>query len=65
MILDCGGTAYLAEQTVLEDLKQGRLYPIPDAPVIERNAFVVYRPGQETRVEIRQALDLLRKVATR
>jgi DNA-binding transcriptional LysR family regulator len=65
MTLDSGGTAYLAEQMVLQDLKQGRLYPIADVPLIERNAFVVYRPGQETRGEIRQALDLLRRVASR
>jgi hypothetical protein len=49
----------------LLDLKQGRLYPIADAPVIECNAFVVFWPGQETRGEIRQALDLLRRVVSR
>jgi len=64
MILDIGGCAYLARQMVQQDLDQGLLFQIPEAPVIERSAFVVYRPGEEGREEIGQALDLLRQVAS-
>jgi len=63
MILSVGGSAYLAEQMVQQDLEQGRLYRVADAPVIERTAFAVYRPGAEKRTEMRQALDALKQIS--
>lgn len=41
-ILNCGGAAYLAEQTVLEELEQGLLHRVVDAPPIMRYAYAVY-----------------------
>ncbi len=63
LILDCGGTAYMAEQMVQQDLERELLFRIPGAPVIERSAFLVHRPGEESREEMRQALGLLKQVA--
>jgi len=63
LILSSGGCAYLAEQMVQQELEQGQLYRVADAPVIERTAFVVYRPGAEKRTEMRQALDALKQTA--
>jgi DNA-binding transcriptional LysR family regulator len=64
LILDCGGAAYLAEQMVQQDLEQGLLHRVAEAPVIERSAFVVYRPGEEKREEMRRALELLKLAAS-
>jgi DNA-binding transcriptional LysR family regulator len=60
LILKRGGAAYLAEQMVQQDLARGLLFRVPQAPVIERSAFLVHRPGEEGREEMRQAIDLLR-----
>ncbi len=65
LILDCGGAAYLAEQMVQQDLDEELLFRVADAPVIERSAFVVHRPGEETRAEMHQALQLLKQVSRR
>jgi DNA-binding transcriptional LysR family regulator len=60
LILASGGSAYLAEQMVQQDLARGVLFLVADAPIIERAAFAVYRPGDEKRSEMRQALEALR-----
>ncbi len=60
LILDCGGSSYLAEQMVQQELEQGRLFRVSGAPVIERNAFTVYRPEDEKRQEMQQALGALK-----
>ncbi|MEJ2622855.1 MAG: LysR family transcriptional regulator, partial [Candidatus Thiodiazotropha sp.] len=52
LLLTTGGSAYLAEQMVQQELEQGILFRISEAPVIERTAFVVYRPGDMKRSEI-------------
>ena len=64
LILSVGGAAYLAEQMVQQDLEQGRLHRVVDAPVIERTAFAVYRPGAEKRIEMLQALNALKQVSS-
>jgi hypothetical protein len=38
-----GGSAYLAKQMVLHELENNSLFPVTDAPVIERAAFAIYR----------------------
>ena len=63
LMLGAGGSAYLAEQMVQQELKQGVLFQVEEAPVIERTAFAVYRPGDEKRGEMKQALDALKRVA--
>jgi len=56
-ILNCGGSAYLAEPMVQTYLDEGRLYRIDDAPVIERTAYAVYNSQNEKAGLIEQLLD--------
>jgi len=44
-----GGSAYLPEPMVAEDLRQGRMTRINDAPCIERSAYVAYTLGNDKR----------------
>ncbi len=60
LILKQGGTAYLAEQMVLEALEQGGLFRVADAPVLERQVYLVARPESVHRKSIRQAIDCLK-----
>lgn len=55
-ILNCGGSAYLAEQMVQPHLDTGRLHRIEDAPVIERTAYAVYNHQNEKAKLIEQLL---------
>ncbi len=41
-LLNCGGTAYLAEPTVAAAVNKERLFIVEDAPIIERSAFAMY-----------------------
>lgn len=63
LILAGGGSAYLAEQMVQQELEEGVLFRVAEAPVIERTAFATYRPGDEQRPELKLALDALRASA--
>jgi DNA-binding transcriptional LysR family regulator len=63
MMLANGGSAYLAEQMVQQELQQGVLFRVPEAPVIERTAFAVYRPEEETQEEVKRALGTLRALS--
>jgi DNA-binding transcriptional LysR family regulator len=65
MMLDAGGSAYLARQMIEEELEQERLFLVEQAPVIERTAFAVYRPGEEQKSHMRKALDVLRAAKAR
>jgi hypothetical protein len=42
LLLARGGSAYLAEAMVKEQLESGRLFRVEEAPVIERVAYGVY-----------------------
>ncbi len=56
-MLACGGSAYLAEQTVVPLLDGGQLHRVRDAPLIERSAFAVY-PRRSGRLDlIKQVLE--------
>lgn len=59
LIVGRGGSAYLAEPLVAEDLAGGRLHLVADAPVIERDAFAVYPREAENRPFIERALTML------
>jgi DNA-binding transcriptional LysR family regulator len=56
MILACGGSAYLAEAMVSEELNDGSLFVVGDAPPIERIAYAVYPASGGRREVIEQAL---------
>ncbi|MCW8944002.1 MAG: LysR family transcriptional regulator [Sedimenticola sp.] len=55
LLLDQGGTAYLAEQMVTEALDQGRIYRVKDAPVFQRPVYQVMRPESELSRPIKLA----------
>ena len=59
LMLDTGGAAYLALPAVKSELNQGRLFRVPDAPVITRCTFAVCRPADQAREEVQQALESL------
>lgn len=59
LILGRGGSAYIAEPLIAEDLAQDRLHLVADAPVIEREAFAVYPREAENRACIEKALEML------
>jgi DNA-binding transcriptional LysR family regulator len=58
-LLHNGGATYLAEQMVSEHLASGRLYRVDDAPVIDRQVYVVYPLASERKPLLEQALSLL------
>lgn len=41
-LLHCGGSAYLAESSVSDDIRRGRLHRVADAPAISRDAYAVH-----------------------
>lgn len=59
LIQQQGGTAYLAEPMVADALEQGRLFRVADAPVLERQVYLVVRPEYEQRQPVRIAIDCL------
>ncbi len=58
-LLHNGGATYLAEQMVNEHLAAGRLHRVDDAPVIDRQVYVVYLLASERKPLLEQALSLL------
>ena len=58
-IMACGGTAYLAEQTVTGYLAERRLYRVAEAPPIIRRAYAVYHRHSDRHDLIANALDYL------
>lgn len=58
-ILACGGAAYLAEPLVADDLREGRLFLVEDAPVIDRSAHAVYSARSSRQDFLLQTLNLL------
>lgn len=58
-LLHNGGATYLAEQTVSEHLASARLHRVGDAPIIDRQVYVVYPLASERKPLLEQALSLL------
>lgn len=58
-LLHNGGATYLAEQMVSGYLASGRLHRVQDAPVIDRQVYVVYPMASERKPLLEQALSLL------
>lgn len=59
-LLSCGGTAFLAEAMVEEELKTGQLFLVQDAPVIKRMAYAAFSPRSDQREIIESTLQSLR-----
>lgn len=47
MVLISGGSAYLAEPTVQQEMQQGLLHPVDEAPVLSRGVYAIYRSGRD------------------
>lgn len=58
-LLHNGGATYLAQQMASEHLASGRLHRVDDAPVIDRQVYVVYPLASERKPLLEQALGLL------
>lgn len=57
-ILHNGGCTYLAEQMVSEHLQSGRLHRVNDAPMIDRQVYVVYPLASARRALLEQVLGM-------
>lgn len=66
LIIKHGGTAYIAEPSAREDLKQNKLFLVKDAPCLERCAYAAYNPDSEKILTIKKSLaifDLIKDIA--
>lgn len=59
-ILQCGGSAYLAESMIEPNLKNKSLFIIQDAPIISRMTYVVCFPDSDKSELIGQLVDKLK-----
>lgn len=59
-LLNCGGSAYLAESTAESAIAEGKLFRVKEAPVIERPAFALYSVGRAPSESVQTALSLFR-----
>ncbi|WP_455207362.1 LysR family transcriptional regulator [Kaarinaea lacus] len=55
-IKECGGSAYLAESMVEDDLKNHVLFKVHDAPVIKRMCYAAFSPHSDRRDDIEKAI---------
>ena len=62
-ILNTGGTCYLAEAMVQQELKKKTLFKVPDAPVIRRNAYALYPINSDKSEQVKLALDYVFKAS--
>ena len=60
LLLDKGGAAYLPEQMIQNHLDEKRLFIVEGAPVINRLAYVVYRPDNLERESLQLAMKMLK-----
>ncbi len=59
LLLNCGGSAYLAEPVCAPLLREQRLFPVRDAPVFSRRIYAVYHPANARLETVRKALSQL------
>ena len=59
-LMNCGGSAYLAEAMVQEELKNKQLFIVKDAPIIKRMAYAAFSPKSDQREIIENTLVSLR-----
>jgi DNA-binding transcriptional LysR family regulator len=60
-ILECGGTAYLAESMVNFELNNEKLFRVADTPVIKRTAYAAFLPSSDKKELIQSAITDLNK----
>jgi len=56
-LLTFGGTAYLAESSVVPAIQAGQLFPVADAPVLTRHAYALYAKESDHISLINEVLD--------
>ena len=56
-ILSQGGTAYLPEPMITENIENNSLFYVKDAPVIDRLAYAVFNPNNQKQELIKHALN--------
>lgn len=56
LLLSRGGSAYLAEQMVSDELRKKKLFRVKDAPIINRAAYAVYSGESDKQALIKHAL---------
>jgi len=62
-IIECGGSAYLAESMVSEELANKKLFNVNDTPVIKRTAYAAFLPSSDKRDLMESAIhDLIMKL---
>lgn len=61
LMLSHGGSAYLGEPMVQEELHKKKLFRVTGAPVINRGAYAAYSRGSEKHATIRHALKFFEK----
>lgn len=61
-ILENGGSAYLAESMVSEELNNNKLFKIQEAPAIKRTAYAAYLPTSEKKEFISDAIKKLHSI---
>lgn len=55
-ILECGGSAYLAESMISEEIAKEKLFRVADAPTIKRMTYAAFLPTSEKREFIEAAI---------
>lgn len=55
-IKECGGSAYLAETMISEELANKKLYKVANAPVIKRMAYAAFLPTSDKKELISSAI---------
>lgn len=55
-ISECGGSAYLASSMIQNELNNGTLHKVSDAPIIKRMTYAAYSPTSEKRKIIEEAI---------
>jgi DNA-binding transcriptional LysR family regulator len=61
-ILKCGGSAYLAESMVSEELKNNKFHIVTEAPVIKRMAYAAFLPTSDKNELIQTAITELKQI---
>lgn len=59
LLRKAGGTAYLPAPMVASDIRNGSLFRVDDAPVIERPVYAAWLSGSERDASARQAVEMM------
>lgn len=63
-LLRCGGSAYLPESTVRQDIDDGRLFLVEDAPTFDQSVYAVFRGTNANRDLLDRVTSCVKEKAT-